>query len=152
MNEKLMFSSDKMYWETPKKFFDELNKQFEFTLDPCSNQKNSKCKKFYNEKENGLIQDWTGEVVFCNPPYGTEIKKWVKKCHDENLYNSVTCVMLIPARTDTIWFHEYIYNNCHCDITFLKGRLKFEIDGEPIRDRKGRPQSAPFPSMIVTFI
>ena len=139
-NLKAMLSSKDMTWETPQDFFDELDKEFHFTLDPCATIETAKCKKFYTKEDNGLIHHWIGETVFCNPPYGSQIKHWVKKCHDESSRAKV--VMLIPARTDTIYFHTYIYHIA--EIRFVKGRLKF--GGK----QKGSG-SAPFPSMIVIF-
>ena len=141
-NLKAMLSSKIMTWETPQEFFDKLNKEFNFTLDPCATPETAKCKKFYTEKDDGLKKDWGGDTVFCNPPYGSAIKHWVKKCHDEAKKFNTTVVMLIPARTDTIYFHEYIYHKAK--LRFIKGRLKF--GGK----QKGSG-SAPFPSMIVIF-
>jgi len=141
-NLKTMLSSKDMSWGTPQTFFDELNKEFHFTLDPCATKETAKCKKFYTKKEDGLTQNWEGETVFCNPPYGKEIKKWVKKCFEEGNKPDTIVVMLIPARTDTIYFHDYIYNRAK--IRFIKGRLKF------VGSQK-ESGSAPFPSMIVIF-
>lgn len=132
---KVLFSSNKEDWETPQDLFNELNKEFNFTVDVASSEQNHKCKKYYTEKENGLIQNWNNETVWCNPPYGRKIGDWVKKASE----SKATVVMLLPARTDTKWFHEYIYNKAK--IRFIKGRLKF---GNSIN-------SAPFPSMIVIF-
>ena len=101
----VVFSSDSMEWETPQWLFDELNEEFHFDLDPCSTHENAKCDLHYTKEEDGLIQDWTGRRVFCNPPYGHEIGKWVKKAYESKCLT----VMLIPARTDTRWFHQYIY-------------------------------------------
>lgn len=129
-------SSNTDEWATPKKFFEELNKEFSFTLDPCATKLNYKCNKYYTKEENGLIQDWSKEKVFMNPPYGREIGKWVEKAYNESKNGSLV-VCLLPARTDTKWFHNFIYKK-H-EIRFIKGRLKFN-DGK---------QSAPFPSMIV---
>jgi site-specific DNA-methyltransferase (adenine-specific) len=117
-----------------------LNEEFEFTLDPCATSDNAKCKKYYTINENGLEQDWQGETVFCNPPYGRAIKDWVRKCYEESKKPDTKVVMLIPARTDTVYFHEYIYNKVD-EVRFVKGRLKF---GDAIN-------SAPFPSMVVVF-
>ena len=91
--------------------------------------------------ENGLAQCWGGQTVFCNPPYGRAIKDWVKKCSEESLKPNTTVVMLIPARTDTSYFHDYIYQKPNVEIRFIRGRLKFG-DGK---------NSAPFPSMVVIF-
>ena len=133
-----MMSSLTPEWATPQKLFDELNDEFHFTLDPCSTHENAKCERHYTKEDDGLSQDWGGQVVFCNPPYGRELPKWVKKCHDESKMGAIV-VMLIPSRTDTAWFHDYIYGKA--EIRFIRGRLKFG-------DSKN---SAPFPSMIVIF-
>ena len=136
-----MFTSDKDDWETPKVLFDNLNARYHFTLDAASSDANAKCEHHFTQEDDGLSQSWNGERVFCNPPYGRQIKAWVEKASRE-ADNGTLIVMLLPARTDTSWFHEYIYHKAH--INFLRGRLKFEVDGVP-RD------SAPFPSMIAKF-
>ena len=133
-----VFSSTTDLWATPQDFFDELNEEFEFTLDPCATPDNAKCAKFFTKEQDGLKQDWTGERVFCNPPYGRAIGAWVKKCHDEAQKGTLV-VMLIPARTDTSYFHDYIYHKA--EIRFIRGRLKFG----------GASQGAPFPSMVVIY-
>jgi len=134
------FSSKTNEWATPQAFFDQLNKEFQFNLDPCATDENAKCVMYYTQEDNGLEQDWGGYNVFCNHPYGKEIVKWVKKASDEvKKYKGTTVVMLIPSRTDTKYFHEYIYNKA--EIRFLKGRLKFGGSANP----------APFPSMVVIF-
>ena len=140
MNTDLMFSSKTDLWSTPQDFFDKLNDEFNFDLDPCSTHENAKCKKHYTKEENGLIQDWGGHKVFCNPPYGRELKDWVKKCSEESKKSNTLIVMLIPARTDTSYFHDYIYKKVK-EIRFIRGRLKFG-------DSKN---AAPFPSMVVIF-
>lgn len=139
MINKGVFSSNSNEWPTPQDFFDELNREFSFTLDPCSTDENHKCSKYYTLAEDGLLQDWGGERVFCNPPYGREIGKWVEKSFVESKKENTLVVMLLPARTDTRWFHNFIYNKS--EIRFVKGRLKFG-------DSKN---SAPFPSMVVVF-
>ena len=140
MNTALMFSSETDLWATPQDFYDNLNKEFNFTLDPCATSENAKCEKYFTIKENGLNQDWQGEAVFCNPPYGRAIKDWVKKCYEESKKENTKVVMLIPARTDTKYFHKYIYHKAK-EIRFIKGRLKFG----------NAKNSAPFPSMVVVF-
>lgn len=140
MNTTLMFSSETDLWATPQDFFNKLNDEFNFTLDPCSTHENAKCEKHFTIKEDGLKQNWGGNTVFCNPPYGRHIKDWVKKCYAESLKPNTTIVMLIPARTDTIYFHEYIYHKAK-EIRFIKGRLKFG----------NSKNAAPFPSMVVVF-
>lgn len=138
MINKGLFTSNTSEWETPQEFFDELNNEFCFTLDPCSTDENAKCVKHYTKEQNGLLQDWTGETVFCNPPYGREMQKWIKKCY-EHYIRGGTAVMLIPARTDTKAFHDYIYGKA--EIRFIRGRLRFG----------NSKNSAPFPSMIVIY-
>ena len=140
MNEKVMFSSNSEEWATPQDLFNDLNNEFKFTLDPCASAENAKCEKYYTKEQDGLIQSWKNEVVFCNPPYGRKIYKWVKKCYEEGQDPNTTVVMLIPARTDTKYFHEFIYHKAS-EIRFIKGRLKFG----------NSTNSAPFPSMIVVF-
>ena len=136
---KALLSSKSIEWATPQDFYDKLNSEFHFTLDPCANETNAKCNKYYTRSEDGLKQDWGGEIVFCNPPYGRELGEWVRKSRMESWKPNTKVVMLIPARTDTRWFHEHIYNKA--EIRFLKGRLKFG----------NSKASAPFPSMIVIF-
>jgi site-specific DNA-methyltransferase (adenine-specific) len=140
MNTDVMFSSQTDQWSTPQDFFDKLNEEFHFTLDACADESNHKCAKYYTKEQDGLLQDWQGETVFCNPPYGKkETGIWTKKCYEESLKPNTIVVLLIPARTDRKSFHEYIYNKA--EIRFIKGRLKFG-DGK---------NTAPFPSMVCIF-
>lgn len=153
MNTDLMFSSVSNEWETPDEFFQQLNSEFHFTLDPCCQEYSHKCAKFYTADMDGLSQSWEGERVFCNPPYGREIGHWVRKCYEEAQKPNTIVVMLIPARTDTRWFHEYIYQKNNVEIRFIKGRLKF-INRQLMSytpDGDFQTQSAPFPSMAVIF-
>ena len=141
MNKNAMFSSATCEWSTPKAFFDSLNAEFCFTLDPCANDENHKCEKYFTKEIDGLSQTWAKEIVFCNPPYGREIKWWIKKCFEEVFFGHCPCaVALVPARTDTSWFHEFIYKKA--EIRFIKGRLFF---GDSLKNH------APFPSMVVVF-
>ena len=133
------YSSKSNEWATPQYLFDKLDREFSFTLDPCATDGNAKCDKYFTVDDDGLIQDWSNDIVFMNPPYGREIKHWVKKAYEESL-KGATVVCLIPARTDTIYWHDYIFGKAS-DIRFLKGRLKF---GES-------KNSAPFPSAIIVF-
>ena len=121
--QKIMFSSKSDEWETPQSFFNKLNKIYKFTLDPCSTPESAKCEKYYTLQDNGLSKSWKNEVVFVNPPYG-KIKDWVKKAYDESINNNAVVVMLIPARTDTRYWHNYIMEEAD-SIYFIKGRLKF---------------------------
>lgn len=140
MNTNLMFSSKTDLWSTPQDFFDKLNKEFNFNLDPCSTHENAKCEKHFTIVEDGLKQNWGGHTVFCNPPYGRELRKWVEKAYKESKKENTKVVMLIPARTDTSYFHDYIYGKAK-EIRFIRGRLKF---GEC-------KNAAPFPSMVIIF-
>ncbi|WP_373768483.1 DNA N-6-adenine-methyltransferase [Jeotgalibaca porci] len=136
-------SSEKDDWETPQDLFDELHKKHNFTLDAAATERNTKLPNYYTVEDNALTQKWEGRV-FCNPPYGREIKHWVKKAYEESLkpYNEKV-IMLIPSRTDTSYWHEYVFGKAK-DIDFLRGRLKFEVSG-----KSGQP--APFPSAIITY-
>ena len=134
---KGLFSSNTDEWSTPQGLFDKLDETFHFTLDVCATPQNAKCKKFFTKEQDGLKQDWGGAVIWCNPPYGREIGKWVQKCAE----HQGVAVMLIPARTDTKWWHDYVVENPTAIVKFIRGRLKFG-------DSKN---SAPFPSAIVIF-
>ncbi len=139
-----LFSSKKMDWCTPRDVFAALNDEFDFVLDAAASDKNAKCPKYYTQKDNALIQSWNkGGAVFCNPPYGKEIGKWVKKAYEESKLMPYPVVLLIPARTDTSYFHDYIYNAS--TIRFIRGRLRFTYDDGTSTG------CAPFPSMIVIF-
>lgn len=134
---QVLYSSKTDMWETPKDLFYKLNKEFHFELDVCATEENAKCEKYYTPEIDGLKQPWRG-TVWCNPPYGKHICEWVRRAFFSSV-EGATVVMLLPARTDTRWFHEYIYNRS--EIRFLKGRLKFG----------NSKNCAPFPSMVVIF-
>jgi len=134
----LHFSSKTNEWSTPQALFDKLNERFHFNLDPCASKENAKCKEYFTKEDDGLNQDWHG-TVFMNPPYGREIGKWVKKAYEESK-KGCKVVCLLPARTDTKWFHDYCYPDKW--IEFIRGRIKFS----------GYKYNAPFPSMIVVFV
>lgn len=136
---KACLSSKRDDWSTPQDFFDELDKEFHFDLDPCADENNHKCETYFTKEQNGLKHSWGGYTVFCNPPYGKEISKWVQYAYEQSRLPNTTVVMLIAARTDTRYFHEYIYGKA--EVRFIKGRLKFG----------GSTTSAPFPSMVVIF-
>lgn len=132
-----MYSSNTDQWETPQDLFDELDAEFHFDLDVCALPENAKCPDYYTPEQDGLSQSWDG-TCWCNPPYGRQIGKWVRKGLLSS-FDGATVVMLLPARTDTRWFHDYILNRA--EVRFLRGRLKFG----------GGENCAPFPSMIVVF-
>ena len=138
-NIQACLSSKTDNWATPQDFFDNLNEEFHFTLDPCANEENHKCYLFFTKEQDGLTKDWGGHVVFCNPPYGKEIANWVRYSYEQSQKPNTTVVMLIPARTDTRYFHDYIYGKA--EIRFIKGRLKF---GDATT-------AAPFPSIVVIY-
>lgn len=133
-----LFTSNSDDYGTPQKLFDELNAEFNFDVDVCASASNAKCRRYFSAEENGLVQDWSKyKTCYMNPPYGRQIINWIQKAYESSLQGS-TVVCLLPARTDTKWFHEYCLKG---EIRFLRGRLKFN-DGK---------NSAPFPSMIVVF-
>ena len=131
------FSSKSCLWSTPPEIFKKLDFIYSFNLDPCATPENATCSKFFTEEDNGLEQDWSGYRVFMNPPYGREIKRWMKKAYEESLKGALV-VCLVPSRTDTQWWHDYAVKG---QIQYLKGRLKFGNSAN----------SAPFPSAIVVF-
>ena len=136
----VMFSSKTGQWATPQEFYDKLDWRFgPFNLDPCADSDNAKCTKFFTEGDNGLSQSWEGFTSFVNPPYGRGIDKWIKKAYEESRKDNTRVVMLIPARTDTKYWHQYVMKAD--EIHYVKGRLKFG-DSE---------NSAPFPSAGVVF-
>jgi len=138
--QQVLFSSKTGEWSTPQDFFDKLNWRFgPFDLDPCATVHNTKCANFYTEAEDGLSKDWSGHKVFVNPPYGKGIDKWIEKAYNESMNESTRVVMLIPARTDTKYWHKYVMKAK--EIHFIKGRLKFGHS----------TNSAPFPSAVVVF-
>lgn len=135
------FKSSEVEWETPESVFKPLQKEFNITLDTCASSKNAKCKRYIDKNTNSLSTMWLvkeGETCWMNPPYGRGIDKWIKKAHNETM-NGTTTVALVPARTDTSWFHNYIHDKQ--EVRFIRGRIKF-VDAK---------SSAPFPSMVVIF-
>lgn len=134
MTRDVYASSRTDLWSTPQKLFDVLNERWHFTTDVCALPENAKCEHYYTPEQDGLKQEWKG-VCWCNPPYGREIGKWVEKA----VKSAATVVMLLPARTDTGWFHDWCLP--YGEITYIRGRLKFG----------GATNSAPFPSMVVVF-
>lgn len=143
MNAALL-SSKNMSWCTPQDFFDKLNEEFNFVLDAAATDNTAKCSLYYTPETDGLSQSWDcGGAVFCNPPYGRAVGKWVMKAHKEAAKSVYPIVLLIPARTDTTYFHDYIYGKA--EIRFICGRLRFtDSDGNAV-------DPAPFPSMVVIY-
>ena len=137
MLHRSLFTSRTDEWATPQDFFDRLNDKFHFTLDPCATKENTKCRRYFTTLDDGLNQKWSGRV-FMNPPYGREIGKWIDKAYRESHTNAEVVVCLLPARTDTRWWHDYCLRG---QIIFIKGRLRFG----------NAKNAAPFPSAVVLF-
>ena len=133
-----MFTSGSSDWETPQEFFDAVNEVFHFDLDVCATLGNAKCERYFTEAEDGLSQTWDG-VCWMNPPYGREISRWVQKAYASALNPGTVVVCLLPARTDTRWWHDYVLSHAQ-SVEFIKGRLRFS----------GK-DSVPFPSALVVF-
>lgn len=147
MVDKALFTSNSEEWETPQWLFDELNKEFYFSLDVCASTYNFKCHHYFDKEINGLTEKWHyWGSCWMNPPYGRDIGIWIEKACVESCLGA-TVVCLLPARTDTRYFHQFIWDTDNhrplrgVEVRFLKGRLKFG----------GAKNSAPFPSMIVIF-
>lgn len=141
-----LFSSASQEWATPQDLFDRLNAEFRFTLDVCATPENAKCARYFTREQDGIGQSWAGERVWCNPPYGREIGAWVERCVSatpDEFFQShgapSLAVMLLPARTDTRWWHDFVIP--YGKVEFIRGRLKFG----------GHKNSAPFPSAVVVF-
>lgn len=132
------FSSKTPEWETPSDTFEALHREFRLNLDVCATHLNAKLMPYFTKEIDGLSQSWKDKRCWMNPPYGREIGKWIEKAATGG---AAIVVALLPARTDTRWFHDYIYNKPNVKVRFLKGRLKFG----------GHKNSAPFPSMVVIF-
>tara|TARA_R100001163_G_scaffold54918_1_gene42276 strand:- start:381 stop:887 length:507 start_codon:yes stop_codon:yes gene_type:complete len=145
MKRSVHFMSKRSDWATPQDFFDLLNAEFNFDLDVCASKSNAKCSNYYTIADDALQKPWKG-YCFMNPPYGREISKWVKKAYESSGANKVspfqgeaTVVCLLPSRTDTKWWHDYVMKAD--TVRFVQGRLKFD----------SHSNSAPFPSVVVVF-
>jgi site-specific DNA-methyltransferase (adenine-specific) len=142
-----VFSHETTEWETPHDLFQTLNARYAFDLDVCATPENAKCETYYTRGDDGLARPWNGSV-WCNPPYGRVVGQWLKKARVEiELNNASSVVFLLPARTDTKWFHEHIWDSVShhprtgVELQLLVGRLRFH----------GAKSSAPFPSMIAVL-
>lgn len=133
---RVHFSSASDLHATPQEFFDKLDAVHGFTLDACATAENAKCAVFFTREDDALRQDWRG-VVWMNPPYGRGIGAWMRKAYEASRAGAKV-VCLIPARTDTAWWHEYAARGA---VEFVRGRLKFG----------GAVHNAPFPSAVVVF-
>ena len=142
-----LFTGKYIEYGTPRSLFDELNEELHFVLDPCTTSDNPlQTRHFFTKQDDGLTQSWGFRgSVFVNPPYGKNIIEWVKKAFDESVKRNINVVMLLPARTDTRFFHDYIYNKPNVEVRFIRGRLKFITSVQDV------PNTAPYPSMVVVF-
>ena len=131
-----LLSSKTDDWSTPQALFDALHTEFGFTMDVCASASNAKCGTYFSVEDDGLSKEWAG-VCWMNPPYGRDIRLWVGKAYASSL-SGVTVVCLLPARTDTRWFHNYC---THGELRWIKGRLKFGSSKNP----------ATFPSFLCIF-
>jgi phage N-6-adenine-methyltransferase len=137
MLNRALLTSQSAEWTTPQDLYEALDQRFHFELDPCATPQNAKCRRFFSKVNDGLKQKWTGRV-FMNPPYGREIGRWVKKAFEESRHNAELVICLVPARTDTRWWHDWCLRG---EIQFIRGRLKFGAAKNP----------APFPSALIGF-
>lgn len=133
-------------WATPQDLFDRINSEFHFTVDVAADDTNHKCSKYYTKESDGLSQDWAGETVWCNPPYGREIADWIKKGFEtvRDTRGTTSAVYLVPVRSDTLWWHNYVMpavGEGWGEIRFIRGRVKFG----------NATSGAPFPSCLIVF-
>ena len=138
MNTRRCFSNTRTDWATPQFWFDYLNLEFKFTLDPCCYHQTAKCKKHYTLAEDGLSQSWENERVFMDPPYGRSLRTWMKKAYTEARDNGALVVCFVPARVDTQWWHDFAAKG---EVRFPKSRVRFE----------GATSGAPFPQAFIIF-
>lgn len=145
--QKVLFSSKSDEYETPDDLFEEYNRVYKFNLDAAASKKNAKCKAFFTQKEDGLVQSWKGKRVWINPPY-SNWQAWVHKaCYEVRNNGCEIAVMLLPSRTDTKAFHEYLWDRVKgkprngVELYFIKGRIVF----------KRQDHGAPFPSLIAVI-
>ena len=132
-----------MEWETPRELFDVLDAMWHFDLDPCASDENHLCDNYYTAEDDGLTKDWGGHRVFCNPPYSRAIGKWIEKAAKESLKPNTVVICLVPARTDTKYFDEWVFPYA-AEISFLRGRVKYRLHGKELN-------SSPFPSCLIRF-
>lgn len=133
-----LFTSIRPDWETPRWLFQHFDERFHFTLDVCASAANAKCARYFTVQEDGMARPWAGERCWCNPPYGKEIGDWMWKAAAE-ADSALVITCLIPARTDTAWWHRHVARKAK--VIFLRGRVRFE----------GAKGSAPFPSALAVY-
>ncbi|GHU72158.1 DNA N-6-adenine-methyltransferase of bacteriophage [Clostridia bacterium] len=138
MMDKCLFTSNSGEWETPQAFFDKLDDEFHFDLDVCATAENAKVARYFTKEQDGLAQSWAGSVAWCNPPYGKGIELWCQKCYESSL-NGVTVVLLVPVRSSTKWFHDWVLGKA--ELRFVRGCLHFSE----------AKHAAPFPSLVAVY-
>ena len=131
------FSAGRDDWETPMELFRRLDRFWHFDLDAAASDSNHLCADYYTKETDGLAHSWKGRRVWCNPPYGRQIADWCRKAYEDTRDGTTVVIMLIPARTDTGWYHDYIEGKA-AEVKFLRGRLKFALGG-------GRSEQRPVP-------
>lgn len=134
--------SGAIVWRTPPALFLALNQEFDFTVDVAADGDNAHCDRFFDSERDALAQSWAKERVFCNPPYGRDIDRWIRKAVDSAREDGATVVMVLPARTGNAWFHQRVLP--FAEIRFIRGRLNFTLGG-------GGRKNAPFDSMVCVF-
>lgn len=135
-------SSAKHDWATPRPLFAALHREFQFTIDACAHAGNACLPRYWSEQDNALNQSWAGERAFMNPPFGYEIPRFVHKAWLEARSGADIVVCLLPSRTDTRWWHDYVMTAT--EVRFIKGRLQFGGGTKT-------GHNAPFPCAIVVF-
>lgn len=140
MKTETLFSKNSDEWQTPLDLFEDLDREFHFDLDACATHENTMCPEYFTKEQDGLEQNWGGRTVWCNPPY-SQIKQWVRKCYYEGHKPNTVVVLLVPSRTDTQWFQNYVLHRA--EVRFINGRLRFV--------GTGAIANAPFPSALVIF-
>ena len=136
-------SSNNEEWETPRWLYDKLDATWHFDLDAASSDENALCEHHFTKSDNALIQDWGGYRVWLNPPYGRSMGDWMKKAAMESRKPGTIVVCLIPARTDTAWYWDWVVPYA-AEIQPLRGRVRYCLGGRELN-------SSPFPSMLVRF-
>lgn len=136
MVSKVVHSRKTDEYRTPDSLYEELNREFHFDIDVAATHENTKCRLYYTKEEDGLLSSWSGSV-WCNPPYSQNYQ-WCEKAFNERR-NCENIVMLLPSRTDTKWWHDFVMRAY--ERRFIRGRVKFN----------GLPWGAPFPSVIVIW-
>lgn len=142
-------------YQTPPDFFANLNAEFGFTLDAAAHAHNALCARFFTPEQDGLVQDWGREVVFCNPPYARwQLFRWVEKAA-ASAKAGATVVMVVPASVETDWFHRLAWDGeRHCarpgvEVRLLRGRLRFLDPRDKAKSPKGwRPLTS---HMVLVF-